>query len=127
MKQNRVEPCDVIRIALQKCRSLLTMQRRMKLDILLRKVDPGIMCFTKTWFDSGVNDCKIFLNRNYQMQKRTDGQTGTDGVFLFLIKPTCTRRSKNNRCYREFVFNICLSFQRYLGHIDYNIHSSSEY
>ena len=62
------------------------MQRRVKLDILLRRVDPDIICLTETWFDSNINDCEVFLNSKYQKQKGTDGQIGTHGGALIAQK-----------------------------------------
>ena len=58
----------------------------MKLQILLRKIDPDSSRLTEIRFDSKVNDCKVFLNSNYQLQKKTDRQIGKHDCVLIAHK-----------------------------------------
>ena len=76
IRQSWQESNDVIRNAAFNCRSFQTNQRRLKLDALLSKKDPDINCLTETWFDSNGDDCEIFPNSNYQLQKWTDREIG---------------------------------------------------
>ena len=83
----------------------------MKLEILLRKIDPDIICLTETWFDSNVDDCEIFPNTNHQLQKRTDRQTGAHDDVLIAHESNLVLEEEKNQYYQELCFNMLLSVQ----------------
>ena len=68
------------------CRSILTIDRRMNLNILLREHDIDILCLTETWLTDEVRNSEIFLNRQYFVQSRKDRKVGTHGGTLIVHK-----------------------------------------
>ena len=61
------------------CRSILTIDCRMNLDILLREHNIDILCLTETWLTDESRNSEIFLNRQYFAQSEKDRKVGTHG------------------------------------------------
>ena len=54
------------------CRSILTIDRRKNLDILLREHNIDILCLIEKRLTDEVRNSDIFLNRQYFVQSRKD-------------------------------------------------------
>ena len=68
------------------CRSILVIDRRINLNILLREHNNDILCLTETWLTDEVRSSEIFLNRQYLVQSRKDRKIGAHGGTLIAHK-----------------------------------------
>ena len=95
------------------CRSILTIDRRMNLNILLREHDIDILCLTETWLTDEVRNSEIFLNRQYFVQSRNDRKVGTHGGTLIAHKTNlCFNKAAEIETNFDFVI-FCLFPERH--------------
>ena len=88
------------------CRSILTIDRRMNLDILLREHNIDILCLTETLLTDEVKNSEIFLNRQYFVQSRKNRKVGTHGGTLIAHKTNlCFNQAAENET--DFDFLSC--------------------
>ena len=82
---------------LLKCRSILTIDRRMNFDILLKERDIYILCLTETWRTDELRNSEIFLNRQLFAHSRNDRNIGTHGGTLIAHnKNLCFNQATEN-------------------------------
>ena len=71
-----------MKIGLLNCRSVLTIDRRMNLDFLLKERDIDLLCLTETWLTDEVRNPEVFLNLQFFVESRKDRKVGTHGGTL---------------------------------------------
>ena len=68
------------------CRSILTTEKKIKLDNLLRIHQSDIVALSETWLDNYVENTAVFCTDVYEVIHRSDRKTGPHGGVLIAVK-----------------------------------------
>ena len=68
------------------CRSILTIERKIKLDNLLRIHQPDIVALSETWLDKHIENTAVFCTDVYEVIHRSDRKTGPQGGVLIAVE-----------------------------------------
>ena len=99
-----------MRVPSLNCRSLLSMDRRVMLDILLKTIYPDIVCLTETWLNPIIENQELLISQSYSIQSRSEKKLGPHGGVLIEHRNTLSckvevlRTNSDFICYCLYIF-----------------------
>ena len=79
------------------------------LDILLKTINPDIVCLTETWLNPIIEKQKVLISQSYSIQSRSDRKLGPHGGVLIAHRNTLSFKVEVLRTNSDFIC-CCLYF-----------------
>ena len=98
-----LQSSKVLRVLSLNCRSLLSMYRRVMLDILLKTICPDIVCLTETWLNPIIENQEVLISQSYSIQSRSDRKLGPRGGVLIAHRNTLSGKTEVLRTNSDFI------------------------
>ena len=70
----------ILRLLSMSCRSFLSMDRRVMLDILLKTINPDFVCLRETWLNPIIENQEVLISQSLSIQSQSDRKLGPHGV-----------------------------------------------
>ena len=106
---SRQQSSKILRVLSLNCCSLLSMDRRVMLDILLKTINPDIVCLTETWLNPIIGNQEVLISQSYSIQSQSDRKLGPHGGVLIAHRNTLSCKTEILRTNSDLIC-CCLYF-----------------
>ena len=73
------------------------------LDILLKTINPDIVCLTETWLNPIIENQEVLISQSYSVQSRSDRKHGPHGGVLIAHRNTLSCKMEVLRTNSDFI------------------------
>ena len=73
------------------------------LDILLKTINPDIVCLTETWLNPIIENQEVLISQSYSVQSRSDRKHGPHGGVLLAHRNTLSCKMEVLRTNSDFI------------------------